>query len=117
VTQHSPIPLCDLTILIGSPIWDKIHELYLEFTYVSAICDYADPMTANSHSPMGSFICAILSVPSNRAFAIAMDSVIPMVSDRDTRAEAKRGIKQELEASPFADGIRVSARPRAPAGI
>jgi len=46
-----------------------------------------------------------------------MESVIPTVSDRDTRAEAERGIKQELEASPFADGIRFSARPRMPAGI
>ena len=46
-----------------------------------------------------------------------MESVIPTVSDRDTRTEAERGIKGELEASPFADGIKFSARPRAPAGI
>jgi len=49
--------------------------------------------------------------------APAMESVIPTVSDRDMRTEAERGIKGELEASPFADGIKFSARPRAPAGI
>jgi len=46
-----------------------------------------------------------------------MESVIPTVSDRDTRMEAKRGIKGGLEASPFADGIKFSARPRVPVGI
>ena len=34
-----------------------------------------------------------------------MESVIPTVSDRDTQAKAKRGIEEELEASPFANGI------------
>ena len=47
----------------------------------------------------------------------AMESVILTVSNRDTQAEAKGGIKEELEASPFTDGIRFSTRPRTLAGI
>jgi len=46
-----------------------------------------------------------------------MESVILTVSNRDVRVEAKRGIREELEASPFTNGIRFSTHPRMPVGI
>jgi len=46
-----------------------------------------------------------------------MKSVILTVSDRDMRVEAERGIREELEACPFTDGIRFSAHPHVLAGI
>ena len=65
---------------------------------------------------LGSALGCYMQMASEWGWPV-MDSVIPTVSDRDTRAEAERGIKQELEASLFTDGIRFSARPHAPVGI
>jgi len=54
---------------------------------------------------------------STMILLVVMESVIPMVSNRDTQVEAERGIREELEASLFANGIRFSTHPCAPAGI
>ena len=76
------------------------------------------PICLVIQQPKGSRVLMMLTMNQLHPLeVIAMESVIPTVSDRDTRTEAERGIKGGLEASPFADGIKFSARPRAPAGI
>jgi len=47
----------------------------------------------------------------------AMESVIPLISDRDYMNGSRKEEEGGLEASPFADGNKFSSRPRMPAVI
>jgi len=69
-------------------------------------------------SPAGIWFKTLLPVGgTNTALLTAMDSVIPIISNRDYTNGSRKEMERGLEARPFAVGIRYSSRPRAPAGI